>query len=101
MQYKRIEGVTERHNFAFVEFKGEKIAFIAQQSLIDVTPIYFPKVRPASPKRTNAWYIYRLELPQDKTKPLEGGVTVMNHEPIFSREVAVGMAERMAIAEKE
>jgi hypothetical protein len=99
MQYKRIEGVTERHGYEFVEFKGEKIAFIAQQSLIDVSPIYFPKVRPVSAPKTNVWYIYRLELPKDKTKPLEGGVTVMNHEAIFSREVAVAFAEQAAIKE--
>jgi len=98
MQYKRIEGFTERHHYEFVEFKGKEIAFIAQQSLIDVSPLYFSKVRPVSAPKMSVWYVYRLELPKDETKPLEGGVRVISYEPA-SKSVAIDIAEQAAIKE--
>ena len=92
MQYKRIEGVTERHGYEFVEFKGEKIAFIAQQSLIDVSPIYFPKVRPVSPQKTTVWFVYRLDISEEN-----GGVKTISDA--VSKSVAVDIAEQAAIKE--
>ena len=101
MRYERIEGVTVGMNpHPYVEFKGKKVAFIAQHSLVDLRPIYFPKVADPKAPRTPVWYVYRAELSEDGKTIRDGGIKVLSDAFDF-KTLAVNKAESLAINEQE
>lgn len=99
MKFKRIEGVTTGRNpHHYVEFKGEKIAFLAQETTIPLAGISFPKVPKSDSPRISAWYVYRLELKNGSELKDDGSVKIVNDNPLGKKD-AVDMAEQYAINE--